>query len=148
MRQSSVVIGIAAFCLAVAFAAEKPVTFRDLPPAVQKTVQAETKGSQIKGFSQEIENGKTVYEVESIMNGLGRDLLIDSAGAVIEVEQEVALDSIPAAARAVIQKKAAGGKITKVETLTKGKTVSYEAAVDKAGKTSEISVAADGSVLK
>ena len=37
------------------------------------------------------------------------------------------------------------GKITKVETLTQGKTVTYEAAlVSKSGKKSEVVVAADG----
>jgi len=90
-----------------------------------------------------------VYEVESKVNGKGRDLIVDAAGTVLEVEEEVAIDSIPAAAREAIMKKVAGGKIQKVETLTKGSQVSYEAAyVGKNGKAAEYGVNADGSVHK
>jgi uncharacterized membrane protein YkoI len=96
----------------------------------------------------EVENGKTVFELETKVNGRGRDLMIEESGAVLSVEEEVTLDSIPEAARAAIEKQAAGGKITKVETLTIGKTVTYEAAVVRKGKTSEIAVAADGSAVK
>jgi len=53
-----------------------------------------------------------------------------------------------AAAKAAIEKKAAGAKITKVETLTKGGKTTYEAAITKGKKTSEITVAADGSAVK
>ena len=57
----------------------------------------------------------------------------------------MALDAIPPAARAALEKEAAGGKITKVESVAKGTTVTYEAAILKAGKRSEAAVAADGS---
>ena len=65
----------------------------------------------------------------------------------MSVEQEVTLDSIPAGAKAAIEKKAAGGKIIKVETITKGNTVTYEAALQKGSRKSEVTVAADGSVV-
>lgn len=136
-------------CSLVAFAAEKKVKMSDLPPSVQKTAQDQIKGAELKGLSKEVEKGKTFYEVETVVNGKTRDVLIDTTGAVVEVEEEVALENIPAGARAAIQKKAAGGKITKVETLTKGNAVTYEAAItSKSGKKSEIQVAADGTVKK
>jgi len=68
---------------------------------------------------------------------------------VIETEDEVDLDSIPAAAKAAIQKRATGGAITKVEKLTAGSTVSYEAAIKtKAGRNIEVGVNADGTPHK
>jgi len=140
---------IAGFGLLTAFAAETPLKMSDLPPAVQKTVQEQTKGAQVKGISKEVEKGKTQYEVETLVNGKSRDLIIDRKGAVVEVEEETTMNNIPAAARAAIEKKAAGGKIKKVETITKGQTVMYEAAITtKAGKKTEIQVGADGSVQK
>lgn len=132
----------------LATAAEKKVQMKDLPPAVQKTVQDQTKGAQIKGLSKETEKGQTQYEVESVVNGHSRDLLIDAKGGVIEVEDETTLDKVPAAAKAAIEKKAAGGKITRVETVTKGSSVSYEAAYTKGGKSHEIGVNLDGSPVK
>ena len=131
-----------------ACAQEQAVKMKDLPPAVQKTVQEQTKGAVLKGLSKEVENGKTTYELETTVKGRSRDLLIDASGVVVEVEEEVALDSIPPAAKAAIAKNAAGGKITRVETVTRGKTTTYEAAITKAGKSSEVAVAADGTIQK
>jgi uncharacterized membrane protein YkoI len=148
MKRVLTTISISALALAAAFASEKPIKMKDLPPAVQKTIREQTTRAQLKGLSKEVENGKTFYEAETSVNGHGRDILIDPAGAVVEVEEEVTIDSIPAPARTEIEKRAAGGKITKIESVTKGNTVTYEAAVLKAGKRSEIVVAADGSVQK
>ena len=132
----------------MALAAEKPVKMKDLPAAVQKTVQEQTKGAELKGLSREVENGKTFYEAETKVSGKTRDVLIDPTGAVVEVEEEVALETIPAAAKAAIEKYAQGGKTVLVETVTKGGEVSYEAHVRKNGKTSEVKVAADGAIKK
>jgi hypothetical protein len=133
---------------AVAFAGETSVKMKDLPPAVQKTVEEQTRGAQIKGLSKEIEKGKTTYEVETMLNGKARDLLIDSTGALVSVEEPVAIDAIPVAAKAAIEKLAAGGKIKSVESVTKGPTVSYEAVIVKGLKKSEVVVGADGSIQK
>jgi uncharacterized membrane protein YkoI len=139
---------LSALTLVAGLASEVPVKMKDLPAAVQKTVLEQTKGGELKGLSMELENGKTFYEAETRVNGRGRDVLIDANGAVVEIEEEVTLDSLPAAARAAIEKSASGGKITKVELVTKGKIVTYEAALLKGGKKSEIIVAADGSIRK
>jgi hypothetical protein len=67
----------------------------------------------------------------------------------VEVEEEIALDSIPSAAKAAIQKRAANGKVNKVESVTRGQSVSYEAEItSKTGKRSEVAVQADGSPMK
>jgi uncharacterized membrane protein YkoI len=131
-----------------AFGSEKPIKMKDLPPAVQKAVHEHTKGAELKGLSKEVENGKTFYEVETVVNGHSRDLLLDKTGTVVELEEEVALDSIPGLVRSAIEKKSAGGKITKVEMVTKGSSVSYEAAITKNGKKLEVAVKPDGSSAK
>jgi len=132
----------------LAFAAEKPVKSSDLPPAVQKAVEAQTKGAEIKGFSMETEKGKTFYEAETRLNGHGRDLLFDKTGALVEVEEETPIDSIPAPARTAIQKKAGDGRVLKVEMVTSGSRVSYEAEIEKNGKKSEFAVKSDGTASK
>jgi uncharacterized membrane protein YkoI len=129
-------------------AQEKKVALKSLPPAAQKTVQEQLKGAQLKGLSQETEDGKTVYELETMVNGKTRDVLIDANGTILEVEEATTLDAIPAQARAAIEKAATGGKIKTVETVTKGGKVYYEAAITKAGKGSEIQVTADGAIVK
>jgi hypothetical protein len=59
---------LAALALLVG-AAEPKLKLADLPPPVQKTVQAQTKNAQLKGLSKEVENGETVYEIETMANG-------------------------------------------------------------------------------
>lgn len=130
------------------FGAETKVALRDAPAAVQKAVQAQTKSAAIAGLTKEVENGKTVYELETKANGRSKDIIIGSDGSILSVEEEVALDSIPAPAKAAIEKKAAGGKISKVEAVTEGGKLSYEATIVTKGKESEVKVAADGSVMK
>jgi uncharacterized membrane protein YkoI len=132
-----------------AMGAEKKLQMKDLPPAVQKTVQEQTKGAEIKGLSKETEKGKTSYEVETMVNGKHRDFLVDVKGAITEVEDETALDSIPAAAKAAIEKKAGGGKIGMVETMTRGGATYYEAGyTGKDGKKHEVLVKPDGTEVK
>ena len=140
---------VSAFMVSLAVCAETKVNLESLPVPVQNTVKEQTRSAKLVGVTKEKEGGKTVYELETMADGKSRDLMIDAAGAIISVEQEVALDTIPAAAQAAIQKKIAGGKLTKVETVTKGSAVSYEAAyTTKSGKKSEYTVNADGTTHK
>jgi uncharacterized membrane protein YkoI len=126
-------------------AADKKVQLKNLSPAVQKAVQEQTKGATLVGILEEKEDGKVLYEVETRLNGKTRDLLLDSTGAVVEVEEEAALDTLPAAVQSALN---AHGKTLKVEVLTKGSTVTYEAQVEKNGKKSEVVVDAQGKVIE
>jgi len=89
-----------------------------------------------------------IYEVETTREGKARDISFDPSGAVVSVEDEVALESLPAAARSAIERGAAGGKIALVERVTEGSQVKYEAHITKGTKKSEVEVKADGSAAK
>jgi uncharacterized membrane protein YkoI len=129
-------------------AQEKKIKRSDLPAAVDKTVAEQSKGATIKGFATEVEDGKTLYEVEMTVNGHGKDISMDEKGNILEVEEEVAMASLPPAVKEGLTKAAGKGTITKVETLTKkGKLVAYEAAVKTGTKNSEIQVGPDGKKL-
>ena len=139
---------IVIFLAASTAAQEKKIQRTDLPPAVEKTVSEQSRGATIKGFSQEQENGQTFYEAEMTVNGHSKDVLVDTNGAVVEIEEQVALDSLPAAVQQGLQAKAGSGKILKVESLTKhDKLVAYEAKVQTGGKKTEIQVGAEGKPL-
>jgi len=127
---------------------EKKINRSDLPPAVEKTVAAQSKGATIRGFSQETENGQVRYEAELMVNGHSRDIEMDASGAIVEVEEQVTMDSLPAAVRDGLQAKAGKGKLTKVESITKhDQLVAYEAQVVTGGKKSEIQVDPNGKPL-
>jgi uncharacterized membrane protein YkoI len=131
-----------------ASAQEKKIKRSDLPPAVEKTVAAQSNAATIRGFSTEKENGQTLYEVEMTVNGHSKDILMAGDGSIVEIEEQVALDSVSPEVKAGLQAKASKGKILKVESLTKnGKLVAYEAQVDTNGKKSEVQVGPDGKPL-
>jgi uncharacterized membrane protein YkoI len=140
---------IAALALpTVAPAQERKIQRADLPPAVEKTVAAQSQGATIKGFSQEVEDGQTLYEAEMTVSGNSKDVSIDATGAVVEVEEQVALDSLPSAVKAGLAAKAGAGKIVKVESITKhDKLVAYEAKVQTGTKKSEVQVSPEGKPL-
>src|SRR5580698_5550832 len=131
-----------------ASAQEKKIKRSELPPAVEKTVAAQSTGATIRGFSTEKENGQTLYEVEMTVNGHTKDVSMTTDGSIVEVEEQVALDSLSAEVQAGLKAKADTGKITRVESLTKkGKLVAYEAKVETNGKKTEIQVGPDGKPL-
>ncbi len=125
-------------------AQDTKVQLKNLPAAVQKAVQDQTKGATLVGFSEEREDGKVLYEAETKVNGRTRDLLFDSAGTLIEVEEEVAPAALPAAVQSSLS---THGKVLKGEAVTKGSTVTYEAQVEKNGKKSEVVVDAKGNAI-
>jgi len=130
------------------FAQERKIKREDLPPAVEKTAAEQSNGATIRGFSTEVEKGKRLYEVELTVNGHGKDVSMDSKGNVVEVEEEVSMDSLDPAVKDGLQKAAAGGTIVKIESLTrKGKLVAYEAVVKRGSKRSEIQVGPNGEKL-
>ena len=129
-------------------AQEKKINRSDLPPAVEKTVAAQSSGATIRGFSTEKEKGQTLYEVEMTVNGHSKDISMMTDGSIVEVEEQVALDSLSPEVKAGLQAKAGKGKILKVESLTKkDKLVAYEARVETNGKKSEVQVGPDGKPL-
>jgi uncharacterized membrane protein YkoI len=150
LRPVAIVLFSVILCCATTFAqdSEKRVRMKDLPAAVLMTVQDQSKGATLRGLAKEVEDGKTFYEAELRVGGHNRDVLIDSSGQVVEIEEQVALASLPASVKAAVEKASGTGKILSVESITRNNTVeAYEAHVSKGGQKSEIKVAPDGQVI-
>jgi len=135
--------------LSLSHAQERKIRREQLPPAVEKTVAKESEGATIKGFSTEVEHGQKLYEASLIVNGHTKNILIDRNGNIVEVEEQVTLDSLPAAVQDALRKMAGVGTITVVESLTKNnQLVAYEAQVKHGKRRSEIQVGPNGEKLK
>ena len=149
--KTNLLVAIAASGLLLAGTAsaqEKKIKRSDLPPAVEKTVAAQSAGATIRGFSTEKEKGQILYEVEMTVNGHSKDISMTADGSIVEIEEQVSLDSLSPEVKAGLQAKAGKGKILKVESLTKkDKLVAYEAQVETNGKKSEVQVGPDGKPL-
>ena len=120
-RGMSISVAVMAVSLVGVIAAEKKIQRKDLPAAVQKAVQVEeAKGAKVVGVATEVEDGKTLYEVETTLGGRQRDLLFDGAGALVEAEETVGIETVPGPVKAACE---ARGKVLKVERVTKGEMV-------------------------
>ncbi len=125
---------------------DQKMNLSKLPPAVRATVESESKGATVKGVSSEKEHGKTVYELQTLVNGRTRDLMIDSAGKVYVVEEQLDVDKAPAPVRAALEAK---GKIVVLESVMKDGKTTYEGQVQtKGGKKVAIEVDADGKPIR
>ena len=137
--------------LAMASAAqaqERKIKRSQLPPAVEKTVAEQSQGATIKGFASEMEKGAKVYEVSMTINGHNKDVLIDANGNVIEIEEQVAMDSLSQPVQDALKKAAGRGTIITIESLTKnGVLVAYEGHVKRGLKRFEIQVGPNGEKL-
>ena len=139
----SLITGLAV--LTTTQAQEKKVKREELPTAVEKTVAEQSQGAKIKGFSTEVDKGKRLYEMELTVNGHGKDVSMDKDGKIVEVEEEVAMNSLSLEVKSGLTTAAGSGTITKVESLTKGgKLVAYEADVKAGPKHSEVQVGPNG----
>jgi len=59
----------------------------------------------------------TLFVAAGTLNGRSGDFNVAADGRLLLVEEATALDAIPAAARAAIQKKVGGGAVTTVEII-------------------------------
>jgi hypothetical protein len=128
---------------------EEKLTLKNLPGAVQATIQRETRDSKIIGISRETDKGSTGYEIETMVKGHSRDMLIDDKGNLNEIEEEIALASLPANIQTEVKKSIGKARPVKLEAVCNGAKVlqSYAALLDKGGKRSEISLGLDGRLL-
>ena len=129
-------------------AQERRLQRSDLPPAVQKAVERESKGATVLAYSTEVENGNREYEVEMTLGGHSRDVSIAPDGTVLEIEEQVEMKDLPQNVQKALRTKAKTGTIMKLESLTKrGRLVAYEAQVRAGGNHFEIQVGPNGNTL-
>lgn len=146
-RSITIAIAIVAFAFN-APAQEKKIKRSDLPAEVERAVGSLSEGATFRGFSTEKEKGQVHYEAELLVNGHNKDVLMDSKGAVLEVEEQVAIDSLPPTVKSGLQAKAGKGKLLEVESITKhDKLVAYEAQVKTGERTREVQVDPEGKPL-
>lgn len=142
-------ISFALVTLAAPLAAQESSIQRSaLPAAVERTVAEQSKGATIRGLSKEVDQGKTTYELELRVGGLNKDILIDTTGTIVLIEEQVIFDSLAADVRQGITAQAGTAPISMVEKLIKGgKLVAYEAHLRVNGKAKEIQVGPNGEKL-
>lgn len=153
MERRQVQVSFAALTVSLFFvtglrAQETPVERSDLPRAVQKAADEQSKGATAKSFAKEVDHGKVQYEIKLSVNGHSKEIIVDPRGNILEIEEEVTLEALPGPVRQGLEHAAGKKKILKVGSLTKhGALVAYKAQVLEGEKHSEIQLGPDGKPL-
>lgn len=147
MRWANLCLAAALVAVVNTSIAEEQVKKADLPTVVQKAADAQSAGASVVGYIKDKKHGHVEYEVQLMVGDHTKDVTIDPQGKVLEVEEQVAAEDLPANVFHGLSAQAGKGKITKIGSLTRnGKIVGYEAQVT-GGKHAEIQVGPDGQKL-
>ncbi|MCX7717519.1 MAG: PepSY-like domain-containing protein [Candidatus Sumerlaeaceae bacterium] len=124
---------------------EKTIALSEAPAPVRETVAKLLKGAAPISVTVEEEDDGELYEVEYADGGTTRSVELTAEGAVVEDEETVATDSVPAAVAAAIAKARKGGDVREVTLVRK---YYYEVEVVRDGKTHELQISPAGKAKK
>ena len=117
-----------------------------LPAPILTAFRTSYPKATIRGAAKETENGKTVWEVESVDAGLGRDLVYNPDGTVVEIEEETPIANVPAAVTGAITAKYPKASITKAEKVARGQAITYELAL-KGAAVKSVELTTEGKIV-
>ncbi|GAC1464053.1 MAG: hypothetical protein NVSMB9_02290 [Isosphaeraceae bacterium] len=144
---ASMVLTVVGFLSATGTVAAEKISVDQLPKPVQDAFKAKYPNAKINAAIKVEAEGKTAYEIESTSGGLGIDAVLNAEGKFLECEEEIKVDSLPAAVLKAVKDKHPGEKIEKAEEVTMGEKVFYEVVVKTAdGKVVEVAVEKDGTI--
>ena len=129
-------------------AGDKKITKKDVPAEALKAFEAAFPKVKVKTYLTESENGKTFYEFETIEGTIKRDILYSADGTLVEVEEKLTAETIPAEIAKAITTDTPKAKIIGGEKTTKGSQVTYEVKIKAGKKMEKIIVSADGKIIK
>jgi len=120
---------------------ERKVKEAEVPKAALDALKKVADKATIKEFAEEIEHGAKFYEGTWTGPGGNVDCLVTENGDLVEIEEVISADKVPAASRAAAEKEA--GKDAKL-TWEKKTVVMYEVHYKKGDKGQEMILTPDG----
>ncbi len=138
-------------CMLVAAATsaqEQSIGKKNVPKAVVETFRKSYPNATIKGYAKEVDEGKTVYEIESTEGNVHRDVTYAADGILQTIEESLPFSDLPEPVRNTITKEYPKGKISISEKVIKGSTTQFEVLVKSTGRKYELVLNGDGTLVK
>jgi hypothetical protein len=134
-------------------ATAQEIKLSDCPEAVRKAFEAEAKGSRIEAVHKENADDDTVFWAEVTIGGKAYAMGVLEDGTLTEMnlavnDDEVPLERCPAAVQATFRRESFGEKVESVGKDMKYGVPVYETAVHHKGRSYEIVVAEDGTLVE
>lgn len=129
-------------------AQEQSIKRKDVPKAILAAFEKNYAKSKIKGYAKEVDDGKTVYEVESVEGTVHRDITYMADGSVVSIEESLSVSELSDVILSAAEKQYPNSKISGCEKVTKGGIMQYELVVTTGKQKHELVLNPDGTVAK
>ena len=131
-------------------ASETELTKQQVPKAILDAFEKAHPNAQEVEFEKEMVEGKAVYEVEYKENGREYEILYDSDGVILQMEETLDVKALPEPIVQAISKAYPKATIEDAEKVMKpdGTVIAYEVEIKTEGKKLELELDADGKILK
>ena len=133
---------------------DEEIKFSDCPAAVRKTFQAEAKGAKIETVTKEKDEddrdgllGRGRHRRQNVRDRRLEDGTLSEMNLAVD-DEELPFDRCPAAVQATFRSEAFGEKVDAVGKDMKYGVTIYQTVVDHKGKSYEIVVAEDGTLVE
>ena len=128
---------------------EQKVKLTKCPPAVQKTLQREAKGSKIEEVMKTKEDGETIYESSVLIKGKKYNIEVASSGKLLSISTKVKISDLPESVRKTLMDEVGKGELEKyAEREVENHKTFYEAKAEINEKDYEIVIAENGTLIK
>jgi len=121
------------------------MTFAEIPPAVQKAIQAKLGGNTLDAIEKTLDSDETTYVVE-ITTKDGRESQVTIADDGELLEEEIALSQAPAPVQKTVAAQIGNGTLTMLVKIF-GEKITYDADFTKDGKDRAVTIASNGALL-
>jgi peptidase YpeB-like protein len=125
-----------------------------LPAKVADALKTRFPGSTITQVTKETENGEVVYDIEMTKDGKKHEMDCKEDGTIVDIQNEIAVKDLPAAAISAINAKYPGSRIKEVGEIlvvkdNKETRDHFEVLIENAAKTEvELTVSLDGTKIE
>ena len=123
---------------------EDTVQWNQLPQAVQGALSQTLPGVTFDELTREVEDGFVAYEASYTASGAECSVKLTEDGSIVEMEEEISAADLPADVAAAVANEFPGASIEEAELVH---VTLYELEISANGKTREVKVLANGSIL-
>jgi len=140
--------------LAALTLAQEKVDASKLPPKVAEALKARFPGATITQVTKETENGEVIYDIEMTKDGKKHEMDCKEDGTLVDIQNEIAVQDLPAAAVNAIKAKYPNSTIKEVGEIlvVKDKKETrdhFEVIIETADKKEvELTVSLDGTKIE
>lgn len=131
-----------------AMANEEKVPLDKVPPAVTRAVKARFPGATLKQAEKEVDDGKTIYEINLEHAGSKIDVSLQEDGTIVSIEKEIAAAALPKPVSDALGVKYPKGTIKKAEDVTEDGKHLFEVILNVGDKQREVVLDPSGKIVE